>query len=123
VALWTSNWSQNQAEPTKSSDRMEPFTSRISTIASFDAIDHERLIQFLEHRIGDQRILRLIRKWLHAGVIEEGEWSATTAGAPQGAVISPLLSNVYLHHVCGTCLPRARTIHVEVYTPSPAICR
>jgi group II intron reverse transcriptase/maturase len=65
----------------------------------FDAIDHEWLIKFLEHRIGDRRILRLIRKWLHAGVIEEGQWSKTTAGSPQGAVISPLLSNVYLHYV------------------------
>ena len=65
----------------------------------FDAID-QWLIQFLEHRIGDRRILRLIRKWLHAGVIEEGNWSQTTAGSPQGSVISPLLSNVYLH--CGS---------------------
>lgn len=65
----------------------------------FDAIDHEWLVKFLEHRIGDRRILRLIRKWLHAGVIEEGKWSETTAGSPQGSVISPLLSNVYLHYV------------------------
>ena len=65
----------------------------------FDTIDHEWLIKFLEHRIGDRRILRLIRKWLRAGVSEEGEWSKTTVGAPQGAVISPLLSNVYLHYV------------------------
>lgn len=65
----------------------------------FDSIDHLWLIKFLEHRIGDRRILRLIRKWLHAGVIEDGQWSATTAGSPQGSVISPLLSNVYLHYV------------------------
>jgi group II intron reverse transcriptase/maturase len=65
----------------------------------FDAIDHDWLIKFLEHRIGDRRILRLIRKWLHAGVIEDGKWSETTAGSPQGSVISPLLSNVYLHYV------------------------
>ena len=65
----------------------------------FDAIDHDWLIKFLEHRIGDRRILRLIRKWLRAGVIEEGNWSQTTDGAPQGSVISPLLSNVYLHYV------------------------
>jgi len=56
------------------------------------------LIKFLEHRIGDRRILRLIRKWLHAGVIEDGKWSATTAGSPQGSVISPLLSHVFLHY-------------------------
>jgi len=65
----------------------------------FDAIDHEWLIKFLEHRIGDRRILRLVRKWLRAGVSEDGEWSKTTVGSPQGSVISPLLSNVYLHYV------------------------
>jgi group II intron reverse transcriptase/maturase len=65
----------------------------------FDAMDHEWLVKFLEHRIGDRRILSLIRKWLHAGVIEDGAWSETTAGSPQGSVISPLLSNVYLHYV------------------------
>jgi len=65
----------------------------------FDTIDHEWLVKFLEHRIGDRRILRLIRKWLRAGVSEEGQWSKTTVGAPQGSVISPLLSNVYLHYV------------------------
>jgi group II intron reverse transcriptase/maturase len=65
----------------------------------FDTIDHEWLIKFLEHRIGDRRVLRLIRKWLHAGVMEEGERSETIVGAPQGSVISPLLSNVYLHYV------------------------
>jgi group II intron reverse transcriptase/maturase len=65
----------------------------------FDAIDHQWLVKFLEHRIGDRRILRLIRKWLRAGGSEEGEWSKTTVGVPQGAVISPLLSNVFLHYV------------------------
>jgi RNA-directed DNA polymerase len=65
----------------------------------FDAIDHEWLIKFLEHRIGDQRVLRLIRKWLCAGVSEEGQWSETKVGTPQGAVISPLLANVFLHYV------------------------
>jgi RNA-directed DNA polymerase len=65
----------------------------------YDAIDHAWLIKFLEHRIGDRRILRLIRKWLRAGVSEDGEWSRTTVGSPQGSVISPLLSNVYLHYV------------------------
>ena len=65
----------------------------------FDSIDHEWMIKFLEHRIGDRRILRLIRKWLRAGVSEDGEWSPTTVGTPQGAVISPLLGNVYLHYV------------------------
>jgi group II intron reverse transcriptase/maturase len=65
----------------------------------FDAIDHEWLLKFLEHRIADRRILRLIRKWLRAGVSDDGTWSKTTVGTPQGAVISPLLANVYLHYV------------------------
>ena len=65
----------------------------------FDTIDHQWLIEFLEHRIGDRRILRLIRKWLRAGVSDEGEWSQAREGTPQGAVISPLLANVYLHYV------------------------
>jgi group II intron reverse transcriptase/maturase len=65
----------------------------------FDAIDHAWLIKFLEHRIGDKRVLRLIRKWLRAGVSEEGEWFQAKQGTPQGAVISPLLANVFLHYV------------------------
>jgi len=65
----------------------------------FDAIDHEWLMKFIEHRIADPRVLRLIRKWLRAGVSEDGEWSKTTVGTPQGAVISPLLANIYLHYV------------------------
>lgn len=65
----------------------------------FDAIDHEWLMKFIEHRVGDRRVLRLIRKWLRAGVSEEGEWSKTVVGTPQGSVISPFLANVYLHYV------------------------
>lgn len=63
----------------------------------FDNIDHEWMMKFVEHRIADKRILRLIRKWLKAGVSEDGQWSATTVGTPQGSVISPLLANIYLH--------------------------
>ncbi len=65
----------------------------------FDAIDHVWMMKFLEHRIADRRILRLIRKWLRAGVSDDGEWSKTTVGTPQGAVISPTLANVFLHYV------------------------
>lgn len=65
----------------------------------FDHINHEWLVKFLEHRIGDRRVLRLIQKWLKAGVSEQGQRSETKAGVPQGAVISPLLANVYLHYV------------------------
>jgi len=65
----------------------------------FDHLDHDWLLRFLEHRIGDPRVLRLIRKWLRAGVSEDGAWVPSDEGTPQGAVISPLLANVYLHYV------------------------
>jgi group II intron reverse transcriptase/maturase len=65
----------------------------------FGELDHGWMMKFVEHRIGDPRILRLIRKWLRAGVSEDGEWSRTAVGTPQGAVASPLLANVYLHYV------------------------
>ena len=66
---------------------------------SFDAIDHEWLIKFIEHRIGDQRVIRHIRKWLNAGVLEEGKHTEMKEGTPQGGSISPLLANIYLHYV------------------------
>ena len=65
----------------------------------FTSLDHSWLMRFLKHRIADKRILRLIQKWLGAGVIENGEWSETTQGTAQGASVSPLLANVYLHYV------------------------
>src|SRR5664280_2260375 len=65
----------------------------------FSKLDHAWLQKFLEHRIADRKILRLIQKWLNAGVIEDGNWKETTEGAPQGASASPLLANVYLHYV------------------------
>lgn len=64
----------------------------------FDEIDHEWMLRFLEHRIADGRVIRLIRKWLTAGTIEEGKRVASARGTPQGAVISPLLANIYLHY-------------------------
>jgi group II intron reverse transcriptase/maturase len=65
----------------------------------FDTLDHRWLETFVEHRVGDPRMLRLIRKWLKAGVCEGGRWTGTTVGTPQGAVISPLLANIFLHYV------------------------
>ena len=65
----------------------------------FGQLDHSWLSKFLEHRIADKRVLRLIDKWVNAGVIEDGKWSASDVGAPQGASASPLLANVYLHYV------------------------
>jgi len=64
----------------------------------FDNLDKSWLVKFVEHRVADRRILRLIQKWLNAGVMEEGEWSETKTGTPQGSVISPTLANIYLHY-------------------------
>ena len=64
----------------------------------FDTLDHEWLIRFVEHRIGDPRVIRLIRKWLKAGVLEDGVVAGSDRGTGQGAVISPLLANIYLHY-------------------------
>jgi group II intron reverse transcriptase/maturase len=65
----------------------------------FTSLDHGWLEKFLEHRIADKRVLRLIQKWVSAGVIEDGAWMASETGAPQGASASPLLANIYLHYV------------------------
>jgi group II intron reverse transcriptase/maturase len=65
----------------------------------FDNLDKAWMIKFVEHRVADRRILRLIQKWLKAGVTEEGKWSDTETGTAQGSVISPLLANIYLHYV------------------------
>ena len=65
----------------------------------FDGLSHEWLVKFIEHRVADRRVVRLIQKWLNAGVMEEGKWSETKTGTPQGSVISPTLANIYLHYV------------------------
>ena len=76
--------------------------------AFFDSVDHAWLIRFLEHRIADTRLLRLIRKWLKAGVLQDGVLVPTEVGTPQGAVISPLLANIYLHYVYDLWVERWR---------------
>jgi group II intron reverse transcriptase/maturase len=65
----------------------------------FDTISHEWLVKFVEHRIADRRVVRLIQKWLNAGVLEDGKRTYSEEGTPQGGNISPLLANLYLHHV------------------------
>ena len=79
----------------------------------FSRLDHVWIKKFLEHRIADRRILRLIDKWLSAGVIEDGEWSETTGGSPQGASVSPLLANVYLHYVFDRWVQQWRRRHAR----------
>src|SRR3989442_9705122 len=65
----------------------------------FDTLSHEWLVTFLEHRIADRRVIRLIQKWLNAGVLEDGKWMVSEIGTVQGGSISPLLANIYLHYV------------------------
>jgi RNA-directed DNA polymerase len=77
----------------------------------FDAIDHGWMVKFVEHRIGDQRVVRLIRKWLSAGVLEDGTLRQVEEGTPQGGSISPLLSNIYLHYVLDLWTDRWRKAH------------
>ena len=64
----------------------------------FDSMSHDWLIRFVEHRIGDPRMIRLIRKWLKAGVMDGVEWTSSETGSPQGSVVSPTLANIYLHY-------------------------
>jgi group II intron reverse transcriptase/maturase len=83
----------------------------------FDSVSHDWLLKFVGHRIGDQRVLRLIHKWLKAGVSEDGQWSSTVRGTPQGATISPILANIYLHYVLDLWVKAWRKEHAngEVY--------
>ena len=80
--------------------------------AFFDRIDRDQLIRFVEHRIGDRRVVRLIRKWLDAGVMENGHWKDEGMGTPQGAVVSPVLANVYLHYALDLWFDRIWRKHV-----------
>jgi group II intron reverse transcriptase/maturase len=74
----------------------------------YDTIDHEWLMKFVEHRVADQRVLRHIKKWLNAGVLEDGEWRHVPEGVPQGSSVGPLLANVYLHYAFDLWVQRWR---------------
>src|SRR3954464_4599375 len=79
----------------------------------FSSLDHQWLMKFLEHRIADKRVLRLIQKWLAAGVIENGSWTAFDDGVPQGASVSPMLANVYAHYVLDLWVHQWRQRHAH----------
>ena len=79
----------------------------------FEAIDHGWLVKFLEHRIADRRVVRLIQKWLNAGALEDGTRTWSDTGTPQGGSISPLLANVYLHYVFDLWARRWRKTHAH----------
>jgi len=79
----------------------------------FDSLDHEWMVRMLEHRIADRRIIRLIKRWLKAGVLESGEWTAVETGSPQGSGISPILANVFLHYSLDAWIHQWRTRHAR----------
>jgi group II intron reverse transcriptase/maturase len=79
----------------------------------FDSVDHEWLLRIVRHRIADRRILRLIGKWLRAGVLEGDEWKQTQEGTPQGAAISPLLANIFLHYILDLWVHHWRQRHAR----------
>jgi retron-type reverse transcriptase len=74
----------------------------------YDTLDHGWLVRFVEHRVADRRVVRLIQKWLNAGVLEEGKRVQSEVGTVQGGSISPLLSNIYLHYVLDLWVQRWR---------------
>jgi group II intron reverse transcriptase/maturase len=79
----------------------------------FDTIEHGWLVKFVEHRVGDRRVVRLIQKWLNAGVLEDGKRTRSELGTVQGGSISPLLANIYLHYVFDLWVHQWRTRHAR----------
>ena len=97
----------------KAGNRGYDFVVDFDIRSYFDNIDRDWLVKFIEHRIGDRRIVRLIIKWLKAGIIEGTVWKDEGKGTPQGSVLSPLLANVFLHYVFDLWVHQWRQRHAQ----------
>ena len=117
VLVWVPTWTRSARCAGRSGCRDYPHEGELDSGRRHRGIlrcsRHEWLIRFVEHRIGDRRINRLVRKWLKAGVMEEGKLVSAEAGTPQGAVASPLLANIYLHYVFDLWADRWRKRHAR----------
>ena len=89
----------------------------------FDTIEHDWLIKFIEHRVSDARVVRLIKKWLHAGVLEDGRLTQSDLGTVQGGSISPLLANIYLHYASDLWVEQWRGAPCPGRRDRGAVCR
>jgi len=87
----------------------------------FDSVDHEHLMRFVAHRVGDANLLRIIRRFLKAGVLEDGAFHASEQGTPQGGLVSPVLANIYLHYVLDVWFERRFARQCEGKAPSGAL--
>lgn len=87
-------------------------------IMFFDNMQHEWLMKFISHRIRDKRVLKHIKSWLEAGIMEDGKLIASSSGSPQGGVISPTLANIYLHYVIDLWVTKVacKSINGEMYS-------
>jgi retron-type reverse transcriptase len=89
----------------------------------FGSLDHEWVLRFVEHRVGDPRVINLIRRWLKAGVLEDGAVHPSDEGTPQGGSISVLLSNLYLHHTLDLWFERVVKCRLRGRSPTGALYR